>query len=262
MGEDSHAEGTYCEANGARCHASGFFTTANLQTQFVIGVANVISTDAQDKFIIGRGVVSNNIVTSRSNCFRVNTRGTYGVGAWNSSGADYAELFEWQDGNLDSEDRVGLFVTLDSDRIRIAGPEDDYILGIVSAAPSVVGDVYDDQWARMFMTDIFGRPLWEDVESPDQTDQDGNILIPAHMERRQKINPDYDHTLKYQPRTQRPEWDAVGLLGKLVAVDDGTCQVNSWATVGPGGVATASTERTKYRIMARLDAAHVRVMIL
>lgn len=52
------------------------------------------------------------------------------------------------------------------------------------------------------------------------------------------------------------------MLGKLVAVDDGTCQVNGWATVGEGGKATASTEKTKYRVMSRLDSSHIRVLIV
>ncbi len=205
------------------------------------------------------------------NCFRVTAGGSvFGVGSFNTSGADYAELFEWQDGNPEGEDRAGLFVTLDGERIRIAGPEDDYILGVVSAAPSVVGDVYDDQWQGMYIRDVFGRTVQEERDfpaltlerlSPDGTSETAE-MSPARRALAPKLNPDYDSTIKYQPRTQRPEWDAVGLLGKLVAVDDGSCQVNGWATVGPGGRATASLERTKYRVMSRLDDRHIRVMIL
>ena len=54
---------------------------------------------------------------------------------------------------------------------------------------------------------------------------------------------------------------SVGMMGKLVAVDDGTCQVNGWCTVGQGGKATHSDARTRYRVMARLDETHVRVLI-
>ena len=237
--------------------AFGFNTIAN-DSQFVIGQYNTISTDSKNVFIAGKG--SGN--TSRANCFRINFNGVYGIGAWNSSGADYAELFEWADGNLDKQDRCGLFVTLQGDRIRIASPDDDYILGIVSGSPSVVGDVYDDQWAGMFLTDIFGRPVYEDVELPAELGPDGEVILPARTERRQKLNPAYDNAEKYVPRTQRPEWDAVGLLGKLVAVDDGTCVPDGWCTVGEGGMATASKERTEYRVMARMDESHVRVMIL
>ena len=136
----------------------------------------------------------------------------------------------------------------------------------------MLGDVHDDQWQGMYLYDNFGRPLWEDVEVPDQTmelpdpeDPEKTItqvIIPAHTEHRQKLNPAYDGSQPYLPRTQRPEWDAVGMLGKLVAVDDGTCQVNGWCTVGEGGVATHSGQRTRYRVMARLDERHIRVLIV
>ena len=173
-------------------------------------------------------------------------------------------------------------MTLEGERIRLAGPGDGYILGIVSGNPSVVGDVYDDQWQGMYLTDIFGRPIMEDVEVPEVTETvevpflreveggesvmetrlETRTVIPAHTERRQKLNPDYDRGLTYVPRSARPEWDAVGLLGKLVAVDDGTCQPNGWAAVGQGGTATASPAPTKYRVMSRLDERHVRILIL
>ena len=221
-----------------------------------------------DLLIVGRGSSS-----ARANCFRVAYNGVYAKGNYNASGADYAELFEWADGNPHGCDWVGRFVTLDGAKIRLAGPLDDYILGIVSGCPSVVGDVYDDQWQGMYLTDIFGRPIMEDVEVPAVTEEfpdpenpENTItreIIPAHTERRQKLNPNYDTSqLPYIPRSERPEWAAVGLLGKLVALDDGTCQPNGWAAVGQGGVATASAERTKYRVMERLDGEHVRIMIL
>ena len=40
------------------------------------------------------------------------TGATYASAAYNSSGADYAELFQWLDDNTNNEDRAGLFVTL------------------------------------------------------------------------------------------------------------------------------------------------------
>lgn len=181
-------------------------------------------------------------------------------------------MFEWADSNPEQEDRCGLFVTLDGEKIRLAQPGDGYILGIVSGNPSVVGDVYDDQWQGMYLYDIFGRPIYEDVMVPEETmempdPEDPSKMItqvirPACMEHRQKLNPDYDHTQKYIPRSERPEWDAVGLLGKLVAVDDGTCKANGYCTVGVGGIATATEGHTKYRVMARLDDTHIRIMIL
>ena len=271
-GAAAFARGTATSALGAQSFAAGYETIAHAG-EFVIGGYNVDSSGAdtstsyqiQTLFIIGNGISN-----TRSNAFRVSGMGVYGKGAFNSSGADYAELFEWLDGNPDKEDRVGRFVTLDDDRIRLATPGDDYILGVVSGNPSVVGDVYDDQWAGMFVLDVYGRPVYEWRDFPAETmevpDENGGMKIieiaPACRKRVLKLNPDYDPVQTYVPRTQRPEWAAVGLLGKLVALDDGTCQPNGWAAVDEGGIATASVEKTKYRVMSRLDEGHVRVMIL
>lgn len=281
---NSHAEGNRTQALSTNSHTGGDHTIAEYHSETAIGRYNVKENPTdyntlKNLFVVGKGTSE----TARSNAFRVNMSGVYGTGAFNSSGADYAELFEWADGNPESVDRAGRFVTLEGENIRLAGPGDGYILGIVSGAPSVVGDVYDDQWQGMYLTDIFGRPIWEDVEVPAETEEmefpvevpgegeeaprvetrrEVRVVVPAHTERRQKLNPDYDPAQTYVPRSERPEWDAVGMLGKLVAVDDGSCRVNGWAAVGEGGAATNSEERTKYRVMARLDERHVRILIL
>lgn len=282
LGEASHAEGENTEARERLSHAAGLGTIADRAGETVVGWYNALTT-AMDgaHFVVGSGASN-----GRSTGFRVNSYGkVYGTGAYNSSGADYAELFEWADGNLARTDRTGRFVTLEGERIRLAGPEDDYILGIISGSPSVVGDVYDDQWQGMYLTDIFGRPIIEEAEVPAVTEEvevpipslpenredqpaeletrkETRVVIPAYVERRRKLNPAYDNSQTYMPRTERPEWAAVGMLGKLVAVDDGSCRVNGWAAVGEGGAATNSEERTKYRVMARLDERHVRILIL
>ena len=60
-------------------------------------------------------------------------------GSWVGGGADYAEYFEWSDGNTESEDRRGISVVLDGNKIReaVAGEEP---IGVISGNPSVVGD--------------------------------------------------------------------------------------------------------------------------
>lgn len=266
--QGAHAEGCRTMASGEFSHAGGSYTKASAENQTAIGKYNVASTSASSKLIIGKGTSD----TARANCFRVTDTGVYASGSYNSSGADYAEFFEWMDSNPEQEDRAGLFVTLEGEKIRLAQPDDDFILGIVSGEPSVCGDVYDDKWKGMYLYDIYGRPLWEDVEMPDETVEEPNpenpdetitrVIIPAHMEHRQKLNPDYDNTQPYVPRSERPEWDAVGMLGKLVVRDDGTCRVNECCAVGENGTATYSGARTKYRVMARLDESHIRVLIL
>ncbi|GAA3324898.1 hypothetical protein GCM10020331_054600 [Ectobacillus funiculus] len=48
---------------------------------------------------------------------------------------------------------------------------------------------------------------------------------------------------------KRPEWVAVGMLGKLLIRDDGTCKVNSYCQPNDDGIATASDKG--YRVMER-----------
>ena len=104
-------------------------------------------------FIIGNGSSS-----EPKNAFRVTASESILANAeYNSTGADYAELFEWLDSNINEEDRKGLFVTLDGDKIRLANLQDTYILGAVSGDPSVVGDNFDDDWCNKYLTDVLVR---------------------------------------------------------------------------------------------------------
>ena len=44
-------------------------------------------------------------------------------------------------------------------------------------------------------------------------------------------------------------------------VDDGTCEINGFATVGAGGKATKSDTKTDYRFMERKDDTHIYVSV-
>lgn len=240
---------------------------------------------------------------------------------WNAGGADYAEYFEWADGNPGHEDRRGLSVVLDGDKIRPALPGEEPI-GVISANPSVVGDGDIDRWKGKYLRDAFGAYIWEDYEAlnwsevvtetetvqeqaseaqertrevievvdgiavkrtvtetvqvplfdefplvdeagqpimvaTSETLADGSqniievqaihreprmvevqrqttrdiehsyaadevpdgVAVPADAERvtqqRRTLNPEYDPSQEYTPRADRPEWDTVGLMGKL-----------------------------------------------
>jgi hypothetical protein len=128
-------------------------------------------------------------------------------GAWTGGGADYAEYFEWSDSNPDEEDRRGISVVLDGDKIReaVAGEEP---IGVISGNPSVVGDAAWNKWSGKYLRDEFGTYIQEDYEVEDE---DGNTVI----QQRRKLNPAYDPDVEYTSREERPEWDCVGLMGKL-----------------------------------------------
>ncbi len=81
------------------------------------------------------GLMRSNVSASPDNEFKFSGDGNGTCdGAWTGGGADYAEYFEWLDGNPDNEDRVGITVTLDSGKIRKA-EEGDTLLGVISANP-------------------------------------------------------------------------------------------------------------------------------
>ena len=128
-------------------------------------------------------------------------------GSWTGGGADYAEYFEWSDSNPNTEDRRGISVVLDGDKIREAVVGEDPI-GVISGNPSVVGDAAWNKWSGKYLRDEFGTYIQEGYEVEDEN---GNTVV----QQRRKLNPAYDPDVEYVSREQRPEWDCVGLMGKL-----------------------------------------------
>ena len=161
----------------------------------------------------------------------------YSDGGWTTPASDYAEFFEWVDGNPNNEDRRGMSVVLEGTKIReaIAGEEP---LGIISSRPSIVGDAATDHWKEKHLTDEFGSYImephnivtWKDEDGKEHSYEDWNmpadVVVPDNavvaaadengitFEHR-KLNPDYDPSQAYISRADRSEWDTVGLLGKL-----------------------------------------------
>jgi hypothetical protein len=156
-------------------------------------------------------------------------------GSFSGGGADYAEYFEWTDGNSSNEDRVGLSVVLDNGKIREATASDTNIIGVVSANPTVIGDEQPHHWQDKFVTDDFGRIQYEtlttwkwEIEDENGKTTDGYIEgrtdkdipenatnVESFEHSYEMINPNYDENLEYTPRSQRQEWSCVGLMGKL-----------------------------------------------
>tara|TARA_B100001564_G_scaffold205796_1_gene173164 strand:+ start:663 stop:4727 length:4065 start_codon:yes stop_codon:yes gene_type:complete len=184
-------------------------------------------------------------------------------GTWSNTNADYAEMFEWVDGNTSSQERRGMTVVLDGDKIKLATDSDnkDNIIGVVSANPVIVGDSASMGWHGRYKKDAFDAPARKSQEflvwykeyhmedgvktlspQPDPTNPKTlNKCSRCKVEDIDKMKaagviPDfaiennirytdygkeidtgnYDPTKKYIPRMDRKEWDAIGLVGKLV----------------------------------------------
>lgn len=236
-------------------HLSDNATALN-KNIIVIGRYNNPSAYSDTIFAIGCGNKDN-----RRDVFGVGSEGNvYATGKYETQGADYAEYFEWIDGNPASEDRIGRFVTLDGDKIRIAGEKDNYIIGVISGTAGIVGDNYTDAWHDKYVMDKFGRVKYENVLVEAETDEDGNVIVEEYVELRPVISKDYNSNKKYIPRKDRQEWDIVGMFGKLFVVDNGKCAVNGYCSVGDGGIAVPSKTKTDYRVMKRVTDDVVQIL--
>lgn len=267
-GEQTNTAGSYVGYNaiagGSNCqaqHANSITLGSNLQTtraaQAVFGLYNNIYNTASSLLVVGKGSS-----TSRSNAFKVNDDGNTYATKTNNTGADYAEYFEWQDGNPGAEDRIGYVVTLDEDKIRLA-QEGEEILGIISGTAGVVGDSGAMDWQGRFVKDTFGRIIYDEVEEfEEHIDPETNetIRVSLGMTKHPRISPDYDPEQEYIPREERPEWACVGMFGKLYVRDDGTCVPNAYARC-VNGILTYSSERTNIKVMKRTDSNIVYVFL-
>lgn len=165
-------------------------------------------------------------------------------GTASTPASDYAEYFEWADGNPDNEDRVGYTVALIGNKIKTAELGDTAI-GVVSVIPGVVGDAAEEYWTGKYLKDEWGRPIRENYkvyswkekadddspegvprfkefdpgEIPDASVPDDAELLMQDMAGNQftkvAMNPGYDPSQTYVPRSQRKEWAPIGLVGKL-----------------------------------------------
>lgn len=229
--------------NHDKCLVAGTWNTATADYQTVIGFNAVTNSESSEHasilFNIGNGQEEDGTLTQNS-AMQVDFSGNvYAGGAYKTLGADYAEYFEWLDGNTKNQDRVGLFVTLDGDKIKLAN-KGDYILGVISANPSIVGNSAELDWHDKYKTDVYGRLIY---------DESHNLIL----------NENYNDTLEYIPRGARKEYSKVGLLGQLVVQDDGTCEVNGYCMASVNGVATKSD--SGYRVIKRIDETHIKIIL-
>lgn len=255
------AGGSISEAKHSNSVSIGRGIRTSRAYQTAIGLWNKDNTGAL--FIIGNGTETSDKETGRSTAFAVKSTGDVLVGSKTvHTGADYAEFFEWQDGNPGAEDRIGYVVTLDEDKIRLA-QEGEEILGIISGTAGVVGDGGAMDWQGRFVKDAFGRIIYDEVEEFEEhidPETQETIRVSLGMAKHPRISPDYNPKEKYIPREERPEWACVGIFGKLYVRDDGTCIPNAYARC-VNGVLTYSSERTNIKVMKRTNSNIVYVFL-
>lgn len=306
-GTATHAEGKGNSVEGLYGHVGGSYNTASGTAPFVHGYkligksyqtvigkwnaermaietgneADPFGTDSaigkKTMFMIGCGTGDG---TKRNTVFRITANGTtHTDGKYDTAdGADFAEYFEWVDQNLNNENRLGLFVTLEENKIRLANLNDNYILGAISSTPAVTGNSKSEEWSKKYLKGVFDEYLLEDVEIPEYFDQEVGKIVPTHTTQQRILNPNYNSEEEYIPREDRKEWAPVGLCGQIIVIDDGTCEVNGYCRPYVDGIASSFTIddidenipdfmkefylTTKgFRVIERLDENHIRIII-
>ena len=173
-------------------------------------------------------------------------------GTFNANGADYAEFFETNDGNAIA---VGKTVVLDGNKVRASTSSDDAatIIGVVRPKVDginsmMIGNTAWNSWTNKYMHDDYGRFVMEDytvTEWVTSTSKDGvehalsyetdkipsDVTVPSDAvvktQQRKKLNPDYDESKEYKPRSERDEWVIIGMLGQI-QVEKGQKTGTNW----------------------------------
>jgi hypothetical protein len=109
--------------------------------------------------------------------------------------ADYAEYFNTLD-PLGIEYGYAVQISNDTGGLIEVATSGENIIGFVSAAPAMIADAAWANWHDRWIKDDFGAYILN--ERGERT-----------------VNPVYNSGLEYTPREDRPEWVAVGLLGKI-----------------------------------------------
>jgi hypothetical protein len=152
-------------------------------------------------------------------------------------GADFAEMFESVDGK---EIQPGVSVVLEGEKIRKA-KNDETPIGVISATANVIGNAGGTdagrEWVGKYLVDEFGRTVkekaefWfikkESIRERRQRIEKGlpikgwsdEVKPPKNAVRkiakRKKLNPRWNSEEKYIERKDRPEWNIVGLVGRV-----------------------------------------------
>ena len=356
-GLGAHAEGYNTSAAGTYAHAAGNSTIADLEGTSLLGIWGWAATGTNGVYgVSGNGGIyswqlagGSSAPSSPGQGIAVIARtalfgtpqpvGEIITNYFTAANADYAEYFEWADGNTGLEDRVGYFVSLAGDKIQKASNSDDCI-GIASGTPCVSADSASMGWQEQMSRINWDVTLLNFVTSPmnsvlsrygavytSNNTTDKATIIPdiitgnrpllrtklqklfEKMTIRYKVPPttlagltkaDYkqfcgkyfgvtsieqlveailsDLTIElstvnpvnatilsdaydpanqtYVPRSQRPEWSPVGMMGKLFVRDDGQCVVGSRCDC-VNGIAVPGT---RWPVLSRSDTDTIRIL--
>ncbi|MFC5653478.1 peptidase G2 autoproteolytic cleavage domain-containing protein [Paenibacillus solisilvae] len=263
----AHAEGIQTVASGVGARAEGYQTTASGHLS-TAGGKKTNTSKLSGASIVGKfgnalesyaWHLANGIDEANPGlAAKINQSGEAAIDrAWLAGGQHYAEMFETA--NKEAID-YGFFVTFEGTegKIRKAGKDDRYILGITSKSPSLIGNAMELRWSQKYVTDEWGGIRYQQVTVPPLYDRTGSLIEPGHVEDQPVLNPKWNPKQPYLPRRLRPEWAAVSLLGQVLIRDDGSCVPGRSCRPSAAGVATNAADG--YRVMTRTGKNQVLIL--
>ena len=370
------ADGTVSHVGGANSVADGFFSFAHGSFVRANGVMGVVIVGENGYARSDSSGVNNfSIQLAGGGTSTVSPgAGTDGIGLilrttvpglnpvaegvadrWIGGGADFAEYFEWSDGNPHREDRYGYFVAVDSRSTKgtiVHATRSKDVIGVTSARSAFVGDSAEVGWQGAVERDPLLRPVTRlsyraslvrelriiggelsvsekivsldeqgaqirqtlsesvdatrakveealavDATSPvlpslepagsaesaesqieaiirdlDTAKDDADLLksVADHFEDnaiRERIlaldpsevmvtSPAFKVGEPYVPRSQRPEWIPVGLIGKVVVRDDGTLRAGQTCKCRRG----IAVPGDRWRVLRRVSPDSVLIL--
>lgn len=229
---NSFVAGDKCEVFNKDCFVAGEGLKTAYDHQTIFGKYNVDSNynswgNKKPIFFIGGGSSNDNratLLAQQGNNGDLCCAGGFA----NNAGFDFAEYFEWDDGNENDEDRIGYMVKLVEtseddgkgnkvrtfNKIALADSFEECI-GVTTSTYGFVCDSQLLDWQGKYVKDKFGRP---------KLDNDGNL----------QISEGYDASKEYTPREFRKEWVPVGMMGKILTKQNGSLEAGGYATCSNG----------------------------
>lgn len=248
-GNYSHAEGSETVANSLCSHTGGYQTIAYNDYMTAIGKLNIDNSSAvvsdNKIFVIGFGNGIEEDPDERKDIFTVYNNGTCWANVFTTVNSDYAELFEVYDNNININDYKAKFISLIDDKVKIASSDDDYILGVYSSNPGILGNKTDNI-IDSYLRDENNEIIYKEVLN----DKNELIKVPEHNKNYVKNN---------------NLFIPVGLLGKLVVIDNGKCKVNSFCKVAKDGTAepynkSIDGDIPHWKVMKRLNDTRIFIL--
>lgn len=251
-GSYAHSDRSTVIGSGAGSHAYGSRSAVinSLESETLPG--SYCQTIVNSRGVKSRGVYAflmgygtdgaryeNTTIDMSSTSGNIKTKGTVSSG---QNFGDYAEYFESQSGQAIPN---GTIVTLDGRFIRKAQANDKPI-GIISGTAGVILGDQMFHHKDKFLKDEFGVTLTE-WQTKEWQDDEGNtyseeVKVPIP-------NPDYvESEDEYISRSERPEWNVVGLVGQVFTRFKGELQPNDYIKA-ENGVGVRDNVNGHYRVL-------------